>query len=74
MDHEYETIEKYSYVNTLPHPLQSLPIPTSSSPPLPADIGDCILDSCPAYGITTQGQSTSDEDPEAHYSVVDDVQ
>ncbi len=47
----------------------SLPGPTS--PPLPADIGDCIIDSCPAYGITDQGQSTSDEDPESHYSVVD---
>ncbi len=61
VDHEYETIEKYTYMNTLPHFLPSLPVPTSSSPPLPADIGDCILDSCPAYGITTQGQSTSDE-------------
>ncbi len=65
-DHEYETT-----LIALPHPLSSLPVPTSSSPPLPADIGDCIIDSCPAYGITTQGQSTSDEDPEAHYSVVD---
>ena len=68
VDHEYEAIEKYTH---MPHTLPSLPVPTSSSPPLPADIGDCIIDSCPAYGITTQGQSTSDEDPEAHYSVVD---
>ncbi len=64
----------FKYMNTLPHPLLSLPALTSSSPPLFADTGDCIIDSCPAYGITTQGQSTSDEDPEAHYSVVDDVQ
>ncbi len=69
-NHEYETIEKYTYMNTLP-PLPSLPAPTSSSPSLPADAEDCIINSCPAYGITTQGQSTSDEDPEAHYSVVD---
>ena len=53
-DHEYETIEDYAYMNTLPHPLPSLPVPTSSSTPLPADIGDnIIIDSCPAYGITT---------------------
>ena len=58
-NHEYET---NTYMNTLPQPL-----PVPSPPPL-------ILDSCPADGITTQGQSTSDEDPEAHYSVVDDVQ
>ncbi len=63
-DHEYETIEDYNNINTLPHPLPSLPVPTSSSPPLPADTGDCIIDSCPAYGITTQVQSTSDGDPE----------
>ncbi len=71
VDHEYEAIEKYTHVNTLPHPLPSLPVLTSSSPPLPAVAEDCIIDSCPAYGITAQGQSTSDEDPEAHYSVVD---
>ena len=66
-NHNYETIEKYTYMNTLPHPLPSLPVPTSSS--LPADTGyDCTINSCPAYGLTTQGQSTSDEDP---YSVVD---
>ena len=71
VDHEYETIDKYTYNMNTPHFLPSFPVPTSSSPPLPADTGDCIIDSCPAYGITTQGQSTSDEDPEAHYSVVD---
>ncbi len=71
VDHEYETIEKYTHMNALPHTLPALPVPTSSSTPLPADTGDCIIDTCPAYGITTKGQSTSDEDPEAHYSVVD---
>ncbi len=60
MEEDNHEYETNTYMNTLP-----LTVP--SSPPL-------ILDSCPTDGITTQGQSTSDEDPEAHYSVVDDVQ
>ncbi len=67
VDHEYESIEM-STVNTLSPPLPSFPSP------LPADTGNYIIDSCPAYGITTQGQSTSDENPETHYFVMDDVQ
>ena len=74
VDHEYEAIEKSTDANTLPHPLPSFPVSTSSSSPLPADTGNYIIDSCPAYGITTQGQSTSDENPETHYFVMDDVQ
>ncbi len=73
VDPEYESIEM-STVNTLSRPLPSVPVSTSSSSPLPADTGNYIIDSCPAYGITTQGQSTSDENPETHYYVMDDVQ
>ncbi len=59
---EEDNHEYETNTNTQPQPL-----PVLSSPTI-------ILDSCPADGTTTQGQSTSDEDPEAHYSVVDDVQ
>ena len=73
-DHEYETIDVYTKMNathTSSHLLSSLPVHTPSSP-LPA-AGDYVIDSCPAYAATTQGQSLndkSDENAEVQYEEV----
>ncbi len=53
------------------HTLPSLRLSTSRSSPLPAGTRDDTIDSSPVYDMITQGQSIGDEDPEAHYSVVD---